>query len=88
MQLEIRRRLETLKRTIRSSEQSAIEISKTNLGQGFAKGRFCHKIKLYEVRSISKKISIFSKGVVSVPLLAEFPQSEETALQLVNASRS
>ena len=88
VQLEIRRRLETLKRTIRSSEQSAIEILNANLGQGFAKGRFCHKIKLCEVRSISKKSSIFSKGVVRVRLLAEFPQSEETALQPVNASRS
>ena len=73
VQLEIRRRLETLKRTIRSSEQSAIEILNANLGQGFAKGRFCHKIKLYEVRSISKKISIFFQRRRECPSLSRIP---------------
>ena len=77
-----------MKRTIRSFEQLAIEIPKTNLGQGFAKGRICHKIKLCEVGAKSKKSTLFSKGVVRVRLLAEFPQSEETALQPVNADRS
>ena len=73
VQLEISRRLETLKRTIRSSEQSAIEILNANLGQGFAKGRFCHKIKLCEVRSISKKSSIFFQRRREGPSLSRIP---------------
>ena len=67
------RTLETLKRTIRSSEQSAIEILNANLGQGFAKGRFCHKIKLCEVRSISKKSSLFFQRRREGPSLSRIP---------------
>ena len=73
MQLEISRRLETQKRTIRSFEQLVIEIPKTNLGQGFAKGRFCHKIKLCEVRAISKKSSLFFQRRREGPSLSRIP---------------
>ena len=73
VQLEISRRLEAPKRTIRSSEQSAIEILNVNLGQCFAKGRFCHKIKLCEVRSMSKKSSIFFQRRREGPSLSRIP---------------
>ena len=73
MQLEISRRLETQKRTIRSFEQLVIEIPKTNLGQGFAKGRICHKIKLCEVRAISKKSSLFFQRRREGPSLSRIP---------------